>query len=77
MCIFVAVDVPQKKYENSRFLKFNLMQQRVGGWMQMQKFALALLLIAHGREFQHSGLVAADTGHNISESGLWVCLLQF
>lgn len=66
MCLFVALDVLQKKYENSRFLKFNLAQDRVGGWMQIQKFDLALLLAAGGGEFQHSGLVAVDSGHNTS-----------
>lgn len=66
MCLFIAIDVLQKKYENSRFLKFNLSQERVGGWMQMEKFALALPLTAPGREFQRSGLVAIDDGHNIS-----------
>lgn len=34
--------------------------------MQIQKFDLALLLAAGGGEFQHSGLVAVDSGHNTS-----------
>lgn len=55
MCLFVALDVLQKKYENSCFLKFNLLQKRVGGWMQIQEFALAVLLTACGGEFQHNG----------------------
>lgn len=38
--------------------------------MHMQKFALALLLTAYGREFQHSAFVAADSGQNISHSRL-------
>lgn len=30
MCLLVALDVLQKKYENFRFLKFNLLQKKKG-----------------------------------------------
>lgn len=30
MCLFVALDVLLKKYENSRFLKFNLLPEKGG-----------------------------------------------
>lgn len=71
MCLLVALDVLQKKYENSCFLKFNLLQKGVGGWMQMQKFALLFAVC----EENYNTVVAVDSGHKTSKTAGSKCVI--
>lgn len=67
MCLLVALDVLQKKYEKFRFFKFNLLQKKKGRRLNANA-KICFCFASYHMWWIIPTVVAVDSGHSTSKS---------